>query len=134
MSDDNAVRDLLKLAARLEAVKPLDKVKPSMEKAALKIKNQGNRDFKASKWFKGAGNSVSYEWITDTSSVIEVEVGAEGGSGNPGAIANIAYFGASRGGGGTVQPIEDVAADEFGGSKFDEFIGKAVDNIFKGVL
>lgn len=122
--------ELRQLAKDYKNTKPMREVKPIIAKAALNIKDDLNNNLKASKWFKGAGSSVSYDWLTDTDNALEVEIGPEGGAGKPGAIANIAYFGASRGGGGTVEDPQ-VAADKEA-REMNRYIGEAVIRMLSG--
>ena len=81
-----------------------------IEKGALNIKNQLRSEMQASRHFKGAAGDIDYD-IRHSPGVIEAEIGPRSGPGNPGALANIAYFGTSRGG-GTVRNPEYALAEE----------------------
>lgn len=70
-----------------------------VSKGALNIKNQLRGEMGASGHFKGAAHAVGYD-ILDGGFAAEIGPSAEAGS--PGNLANLAYFGGSNGGGGTV--------------------------------
>ena len=74
-----------------------------VEKGANNIKNQLRAEMSASRHFKGATSAITYDLNLKGfggGGIIEAEIGPE--RGRPGSIANIAYFGGSNGGGGTV--------------------------------
>lgn len=129
VSDDTFSAEMGKLADSLASARLLTHVKPSLKKASLNIKNAAAKDFKSSKWFKGVTPAVSYDILQDTATVFESEIGPESGAGSPGQLANIAYFGASRGGGGTVRPIEYALADEV--PALEGFILRGFESLFK---
>ena len=70
-----------------------------VSKGALNIKNQLREEMASSKHFRGAAHAVGYD-ILDGGFAAEIGPSAEAGS--PGSLANLAYFGGSNGGGGTV--------------------------------
>lgn len=71
-----------------------------MKRAAVNIKNTMRDDFSRSKHFHQIGKTINFDIESDDSSV-EVEIGPDKRY-RSGRLANIAYFGSSRGGGGTV--------------------------------
>lgn len=79
------------------AVKDVD---PIVRVEAHDLKEQMNSDLAGSRHFRGAAGSVTYDSRFSVGTV-GYEVGPDKGR-RGGAIANIAYFGGSNGGGGTV--------------------------------
>ncbi|MDF2915989.1 MAG: hypothetical protein K0S70_206 [Microbacterium sp.] len=79
------------------AVKDVD---PIVRTEAHELKDQMNSDLAGSRHFRGAAGSVTYDSRFSVGTV-GYEVGPDKGR-RGGAIANIAYFGGSNGGGGTV--------------------------------
>ena len=102
-----------------------------VDKGANNIKNQLREDMQASEHFKGAARSITYDTSYGSfsgSGAYEAEIGPESGPGNAGALANIAYFGTSRGG-GTVRNPEYALAEEI--PRFEKaMLDMAVDAIF----
>lgn len=101
--------DARRFAADLTAAtqRVADGVPQVVERGALNIKNRMVDAMRSSVHFKGAARSISYD-MRDGG--FEAEIGPRSGPGEPGALANIAYFGGSRGGGGTVEDPQ-VALD-----------------------
>lgn len=81
-------------------------LRPAVSKGALNIKRAMQADLEASgnAGIRHVARSISYD-ITDGDHTIEAEIGPDKPSG---ALANIAYFGTSRGGGHTRDPIEPL--------------------------
>ena len=96
-------------------------LKPVVEKGAHNIKTQLQEEMRGSRHFAPVARGITYD-------IVDGGYGAEIGpvKGSPGSLANIAYFGSSRGGGGTVadprgaldaevprfeRSLADVAAD-----------------------
>lgn len=77
------------------------KVRPVVHKGAGKIKKQHRREMQSSRSFKGVTPSIDYS-MKSGGEAIEAEIGPRTGS--PGSLANIAYFGGSRGGGTVPDP------------------------------
>lgn len=73
-------------------------VKSVMFKASMNIKAGMIREFQKSDHFDSIAGSVDFDF-TDYPNHIQAEIGPRHGSGEPGNLANIAYFGTSRGGG-----------------------------------
>ena len=89
----------------------LGELRPILSKGALNIKTEMQMDFATSEHFKGITFSVSYDLVT-LSDALEARIGPDKGRGG-GALANIAYFGGSHGGGGTVRdPREPMMEEE----------------------
>lgn len=90
------------------------RVRPVVVRGAVAIKNQMRSDMRASRHFKGGGGDIDFD-VTAVElfgvGVIEAEIGPHTGPGNPGAIANIAYFGTSRGGGTVRDPQTALDAE-----------------------
>lgn len=88
-------------------------VYPIVERGAVNIKKAMQEDMKASRHFKGAAGSISYD-IHQTSfagtGVYEAVIGPDKAR-RGGALGNIAYFGTSRGGGTVRDPAERLAEE-----------------------
>ena len=80
-----------------------------VSKGALNIKKQLAQELAGSTHFKGAAHTVSYDLLD---AGFAAEIGPSSESGSPGNLANLAYFGGSNGGGGTVaDPREALTAE-----------------------
>jgi len=80
-----------------------------VSKGALNIKKQLAQELTRSAHFKGAAHTVSYDLLDGG---FAAEIGPSSESGSPGNLANLAYFGGSNGGGGTVaDPREALTAE-----------------------
>lgn len=81
-------------------------LRPAVSKGALNIKRAMQADLEQSgnAGIRAVARSISYDLI-DGDHTIEAEIGPDKPSG---ALANIAYFGTSRGGGHTRDPIEPL--------------------------
>ena len=78
-----------------------------VSKGAVNIKTQMRMEMYGSRSFRGVGSSISYDIHGGDVfgvGVIEAEIGPETGGGSPGSLANVAYFGTSRGGGTVPDP------------------------------
>lgn len=105
-------------------------VRPIVEKGAVKIKAQMRAEMSASVHFKPAARSISYDMHGGQMfgvGVIEAEIGPRTGAGQPGALANIAYFGTSRGGGGSVADPQGALDAEL--PHFERALSAAVDGL-----
>ena len=67
-------------------------------KAAMNIKTGMQAEFGRSQHFRSISGSVDFDFA-DYPNHVQAEIGPRHGSGEPGNLANIAYFGTSRGGG-----------------------------------
>lgn len=72
-------------------------VKSAMFKASMNIKAGMIREFEKSTHFRSIAGSVDFDF-SDYPNHVQAEIGPRHGSGEPGNLANIAYFGTSRGG------------------------------------
>jgi len=79
-----------------------------LAKAGVNIKRQLQAEMSASQHFGQVARAISYE-ITDRAGSIELVAGPTKGS--PGSLANIAYFGGSRGGGTVPDPRGALEAE-----------------------
>lgn len=84
-------------------------VRPVVSTGATKIKTAMRNDFRNSRYFHQVEPFVDFDWL-DVSGAYAAEIGprAEG----PARIENIAYFGSSRAGGGTVRDPQEAANEE----------------------
>ena len=84
-------------------------VKPIIKRGAQNIKNQLVEEMRSSRHFRGVAPGISYDLVDDG---YTAEIGPT--RGKPGSLANVAYFGTSRGG-GTVRNPEYALAEEIPG-------------------
>ena len=84
-------------------------IRPVIAKGALNIKTEMQMDLASSTHFRGITFSVSYDTKVDSGGV-EAEIGPDKGRAG-GALANIAYFGTSRGGGTVPDPQVALTAE-----------------------
>lgn len=100
--------DARRLAVELDSgtARTLGEVTRIVSRGALNIKNQLIREAKESASFKGFAPAISYDLEDSGHTAI---IGPE--TGRPGSLANIAYFGTSRGG-GTVKDPGGALLDE----------------------
>ena len=99
--------EALAVAADLEAAASqlVGKVRPAVQQVATEMRDAMRADMSGSSSFGHATNSITYDLLGSGSFS-----GADIGPTKPaGAIANIAYFGGSNGGGGTVRDPLDAA-------------------------
>lgn len=112
MTDDGAA-ELARLARDLRRagtqIGPT--VQAVVSKGALNIKRQMVAEMSASQHFRGAARGISYDLKT-SGRAVEALIGPRSGRGQPGALANIAYFGTSRGGGTVPDPRGAMNAEE----------------------
>ena len=99
-------------------------VRPVVSKGALNIKNEMQMDMAVSQHFRGITFSISYDTKMDAGGV-EAEIGPDKGR-EGGALANIAYFGSSRGG-GTVRDPSQALEEE--GPRFEQALSKLLDGV-----
>lgn len=83
------------------AADALPEIRAVVQRGALAIKTQMQREMSESRHFRQVGRAVSYDTTMDAGGV-EAEIGPR--RGRPGSLANIAYFGTSRGGGTVADP------------------------------
>lgn len=100
--------DLDRLAATA-----VPRVRPIIKRGALNIKTQMSAELRGSDAFKGAARQVSFD-LNASPDGLEALIGPDKDRARKGhgSIANIAYFGGSRGGGGTVpDPVGALLAE-----------------------
>jgi len=98
-----------------------------IEKGALNIKRQLTSEMGASSSFKGVASSMSYDMVLSADG-IEAQIGPDKDKGG-GALANIAYFGGSRGGGTVPDPQGALDAEVPSVEKFiGDLLEKALDS------
>lgn len=83
-------------------------------KSAMNIKDGMRYEMRQSRHFRGGqanrvANSIDFDY-EERPNGVEVEIGPKSGPGEPGNLANIAYFGTSRGG-GTVDFLKPFEAE-----------------------
>ena len=88
--------------------KVLREVERSVFKGAMAIKRDMARELQSSRHFRPIAKSVDFD-IESRPNGVEAEIGPKSGPGEPGNLANIAYFGTSRGGGTVdfLKPFEE---------------------------
>jgi hypothetical protein len=110
--------------------KVVKRVQAIMPKTGLAMKKRLQADLRASSSFKAAARSVDYDVKMQGfggDGLIQVEVGPNAARSPAAALAGIAYFGGSLGGGGTVpDPIVAMRLEE---SVFLGFLEMAVEGI-----
>ena len=99
-------------------------VKSVVSKGALNIKNTMREDFKRSTHFGQIGSTINYD-LNETANGVEAEIGPNK-HWRSARLANIAYFGSSRGGGGTVD-VENGLRKEMPG--FIEHLGRVMGDV-----
>lgn len=103
-------------------------IRASVFRGAMQIKAQLRAEMGASESFRGVVNSIDFD-ITGNAAYSEAQIGPKSGPGGvPGDLAHIAYWGGSRGGGGTVPDPQGALDAE--APKFE----KAVTDILEGLL
>jgi len=108
---DKLIHDLGQIPAKVEK-----KIMPIMQKTGIQTKRRLQKDLSSSRYFSRAARSIDYDVTTQSfggASIIQVEVGPNAARHKSAALAGIAYFGGSNGGGGTVpDPIVAMRQEE----------------------
>lgn len=119
--------ELRTLAADLGAApaKAAPAVRAVVMKGAVNIKGAMREDMAASRHFKGVTRSIDFDVVAEPDGV-SAEIGPKSGPGEPGNLANIAYFGTSRGGGTVRDP--QAALDEES-PKFEKALADVLDGL-----
>ena len=119
--------ELTALAADLGRVplKVAREIPAVVTKGALNIKDQLRSDLAGSQHFKGASHTVGFDLLDGG---FAAEIGPSSEAGSPGNIANIAYFGGSQGGGGSV--ADPRVALEAEAEKFETALADVVAKAF----
>lgn len=104
------------------------KVLPDVEKVvfkgAMNVKKRMQEEAKSSRSFKGITPSIDFD-LTAGPNGVEAEIGPRHGPGEAGNLANIAYFGTSRGG-GTVDFEKPLTEEQ---PKFEKAIAEVLKNV-----
>lgn len=121
------VSELRTLARDLERIpdKVQRGVRPVVSKGALNVKQEMQMDLASSQHFRGITFSVNYD-IKVTRDGVEAEIGPDK-SKYGGALANVAIFGTSRGGGTVPDPSVALRAEA---DRFEDALGA----LFEGLL
>ena len=106
--------------------KYVKKIRPIFNRTALEIKRGMQDDFKGSRHFKQVARSIDYE-VTDGPAGLTAEIGPNVSRNPSASLAGIAYFGGSRGGGGTVRDPVIHAREQ--GQKMIGFLGMAAEGL-----
>ncbi|MDR4533214.1 hypothetical protein [Glutamicibacter sp. PS] len=108
----------------------VSKIKPIINKGALNIKTEMQKDLRASRSFRAVARSVDYDTFGSSgfgATSYSVEIGPNKSRDPAAALAGIAYFGGAHGGGGSVRdPAEILAAEA---DVIESFIEKAIQGV-----
>lgn len=127
--DDSALRELSNDMG-LVPTKLIPEVRAVVRKGALNVKNAMQQDFKNSTHFKPVARSVDFDEISSSAfgaTAIAAEIGPNKSRHPSASLAGIAYFGGSRGGGGTVRDPSEALADET--PAFEEYLAKVMEGL-----
>lgn len=131
MADASDFSEVRRLARDLDraATGIAPQLKGVVKRGAQNVKTQLNKEMRASRHFKGTAPAISYDVKAETDAV-EAEIGPR--KGEPGSLANIAYFGGSgwgntQSGGSVPDPLLALQAEQ---PNFERYI----DDILRGVL
>lgn len=110
--DDSGIRELQKAIAEKVRATP-KQVEAVVHRGSNNIKRQQQEEMRASKHFSAVAGAISYDLRAGGGfggGFVESEIGPVKGA--PGSLANIAYFGGSRGGGTVPDPSVALEAEE----------------------
>lgn len=93
-------------------------------KGAVNVKKRMQEELQSSTHFKSIASSVDFD-IETAPNGVSAEIGPKHGAGEPGNLANVAYFGTSRGG-GTVDFMKPLAEEA---PRFEKAIGDVLKNV-----
>lgn len=102
-------------------------VEAVVKRGATNVKKQLVAEMRRSPAFKGVARGITYDMRAASGfggGVIEAEIGPE--SSGPGALANVAYFGTSRGGGTVPDPSGALEAER---RRFEEALLKIIGEV-----
>lgn len=122
-SDARELRQLSQDLGRVSA-KVLPDVEKVVFKGSMNIKKRMQEELRSSMHFKSIASSVDFE-VETTPNGVSAEIGPKHGAGEPGNLANVAYFGTSRGG-GTVDFMKPLAEEA---PRFEKAIGDVLKNV-----
>lgn len=111
--------DITKAGARV-----LPDVEKVVFKGAVNVKKRMQEELQSSTHFKSIASSVDFD-IETAPNGVSAEIGPKHGAGEPGNLANVAYFGTSRGG-GTVDFMKPLAEEA---PRFEKAIGDVLKNV-----
>lgn len=120
VSTDTSELRAFSLDLQRAAAVALPEVREVVQRGALAIKTQMQREMRESAHFRQVASAISYDTTTSPSGV-EAEIGPRRGA--PGSLANIAYFGSSRGGGTVPDPQGALDAEA---PTFERYVLEAV--------
>ncbi|WP_309080279.1 hypothetical protein [Zhihengliuella sp.] len=96
-------------------MKGLEQVSPAMKRAGVQMKKAMQADLRSSRHFRSVARSITFDLRAVTAFGVRnyaIEVGPDAARAGSAALAGIAYFGGSRGGGGTVpDPIRHAETE-----------------------
>lgn len=108
--DDSELRALAADLSRAQSRAP-NLVDPVLKRAAQNVKEEMAADAAESRHFSGIARTVSYDRDSRVGS-LGYEVGPDKDRGGAASLANIAYFGGSNGGGGTLDIEKPLRSEE----------------------
>ena len=105
--------ELDQLAAKLDrsAMEIAVSARQIIAKGAGNIKKQLRTEMSASEHFFPAAHTIAYDITTPADDTVVAEVGPTHGAGDPGSLANIAYFGTPKGGATVPDPDGALQAE-----------------------
>jgi hypothetical protein len=105
--------ELDQFAAALDkaAIEVAVSIEQVIAKGAVNIKKQLRTEMEASEHFRPAAHTIAYDITTPAPDTVVAEVGPTHGNDDPGSLANIAYFGTSRGGATVPDPDGALQAE-----------------------
>jgi hypothetical protein len=106
------ITELRRFAADMNSasVRAAGDVSGLVAKGAVSIKEQMRSEMAASPHFRGAAASIGFDLVAFPDG-LEAQVGPSSEPGSPGNLANVAYFGTSRGGGTVPDPRGALEAE-----------------------
>ena len=117
--------ELDRLAADLDrsAAEIAVSVRQIVAKGAVNVKKQMREEMQASQHFKPAAHRITYDLKTEGTDTVVAEIGPTHGTEDPGSLANLAYFGTSKGGGTVPDPVGALEAE---GGRMTSYLEKLV--------
>lgn len=106
--------------------KYVQKIRPIFNRTAVEIKKGMQADFRGSRHFRQVAGSIDYE-VKSGADGFSVEIGPDAARSPSAALAGLAYFGGSNGGGGTVRDPVFHARDQ--GTKMVGYLSLAAEGL-----
>ncbi|MFW7414756.1 hypothetical protein [Demequina sp. SO4-18] len=100
-------------------------VRAVVMKGAVNVKAAMREDMQDSLHFRSIARSIDFDVAAERDG-FSAEIGPRHGEGEPGNLANIAYFGTSRGG-GTVRDPQEALDEE--APKFEKALGDVLEGL-----